>query len=150
MKVSGAHLQPITKLPVPTHHAKADVSRTPMPRSSTICHHHHRCPTTTSTAHLSLQLRHPPTHPSTCLVNVEEPPLAGLLCPPQSPQPLRPPRQLLANRPLLLTHLLRHRQCSNRLRLLRLRDPVCLDRWLRLLRKSHLRSWTFKPPLHPT
>jgi hypothetical protein len=84
---------------------------------------------------------------------VEELRPAGLPCPPQSPQPLRPPPNR-APHPPLLTHLLLSKLplCSSRHRLLLLRDLVCSVRWLRLLRKST--PWilleSFKMDLHVT
>jgi hypothetical protein len=77
------------------------------------------------------------THPSKCLVNVEEPLLAGPPRPPQSPQPPRPHHSAAQLPPLPTPSLaLRHRSRRHRHRLPRPKDLVSSDRWHRLLRKS--------------
>ena len=110
-----------------------DLSRTP-----SFCLRCHRCliNPTTSIRPLSPLLNTTnllPTESSVkCLVNVEEPPPAGLLCPPQSPQ-LLPQRAL---HPLLPRLPSKHHQCSSKLRPLLPRVPVFSDRWHPPLRKS--------------
>jgi hypothetical protein len=96
-----------------------------------------RHPSTTATFQHTPDLLTHQTHPSTCLVNVEEAlPRAARRSQRPGPQPPRPPQAASANPRLLLILPSKQPRYSSRLRLPHPRDQVCSARWHQPLRKS--------------